>query len=1380
MVKRRWPVSIYFLTFLFGAGCAIQLAGCDAFAPPPDEPEPGTERVVPTQLSGTIDSDVVTAQFNDEGVGQAIVLKRVEVIQLMEKMGIYNSEGSETAPAAKRLNSEAKTVDLPEIISLRVGVEVKLGVGGISLILQEFSYVSSNNGTLELLIQVIVRDNNDVIVFSGMIRITIKDITSGSGAYEAAEIIIACLDEAGAEVHSELHVKAGLFPVSENRTPIAVASATPTAVEKDGLVILSAFGSADPDGDALTFQWTQTGGTPEISISGAGLAEASIVAPDVPEDTVFEFTVSVGDGTSEASATTQVTVKGTPVQENLRPVASAGPDQVVSSGTTVTLDGSGSTDPDDDELTFSWKQISGPTVSLGNENTQAANFLAIANTGVETLEFELTVSDGELAATDSTTITVSPNGGGGGGGEVTEPDLLSVMPADALLAIAVKDVEAFVIDIENLLSIDLGSEPALARTLSVLSALTTKEAKIDVPPFGLALAIEIDENTGAITIISAIELDKATLINLLQEAFPEDFVTSDEGDGVTRVDLVVRGIDNIAPFPVTVYIAATNDGGFTIASITKADTLAAIQNLPRTLHDEFESGWLTQFDNNRLMIYLDFANAVDILTAAFNVDVTMLKDICELAYNMVTGTDSICVGVSVADPISCTVWQRTKPDSELAASYAEWSVPSEPMLMGLPNESFIAVEANSQDLTATFAPLVGYVFDADARKMESIINSSQAISDLVVLNRSLSSQLSGTNGLYGNAGVITVDDQNDQTDDASTYLTLWSNLGYDFKELILPADAADLVIWELSSETAVGGRPVYHFTVNSTMLLGMLAEGDRPTALFILNTVFGPDLLLTRIAKVDENHLAYSTGGGLARLNTIVELAAAEPERTSPLDANSLIVDVRNALPGQPVSETFIAPGQALSIAHRLVNAMTDINWPFNYHPGDATGAIGRSTSIEGNCCRNDLVMSWGVIEDVAPLVIEYIESLPQAIVTSPTENTVWTAGETATITWTCTSVNTSGTVTVQLLRDGEFVDQCGIALMKDGRLDYDVPSRIGDGDDYTIRLIANGNPISGISDSEPFSITGSDPLPTITFTSPASGTTWTAGAVETITYTATNPSDDVSFSLYRGDSILSTIAYRQMEATGSIEYYVPDTIGDGDGYRVKASWAGDFGNSVESFSEPFSITGSDPLPTLNITNPGSGTTWTAGTTQTISYTATNHTGNVEFRLFRGETYVTWFGSRAMEASGSIEYDVPETIGDGDNYRVEIAWYDSVGNTVEDRSEPFSITGSIPFPTFEITSPVSGATWTAGTTETVTYTATNPSGTGWISLFSGNSFVDEITEQNINIGATGSIDYDIPADIAGGSNYRIRIHWSNGVNDFVEEYSDTFSIVVAD
>jgi hypothetical protein len=91
---------------------------------------------------------------------------------------------------------------------------------------------------------------------------------------------------------------------------------------------------------------------------------------------------------------------------NHAPLASAGDDQAVPEGSTATLDGSASTDPDGDTLTYSWELLegTGPPVDLSG-NTSARPSFAAADDGV--YRFRLTVGDGVATATAETTVTIT-------------------------------------------------------------------------------------------------------------------------------------------------------------------------------------------------------------------------------------------------------------------------------------------------------------------------------------------------------------------------------------------------------------------------------------------------------------------------------------------------------------------------------------------------------------------------------------------------------------------------------------------------------------------------------------------------------------------------------------------------------------------------------------------------------------------------------------------------------------------------------------------------------------------------------------------------------------------------------------------------------------
>jgi hypothetical protein len=90
------------------------------------------------------------------------------------------------------------------------------------------------------------------------------------------------------------------------------------------------------------------------------------------------------------------------------PVANAGPDQTVNAGSTVTLNGSGSTDGDlpNDTLTYSWSQTGGTPVTLSDPTAVSPTFTAPATAGA--LTFDLTVTDqAGQTSTDSVTINVT-------------------------------------------------------------------------------------------------------------------------------------------------------------------------------------------------------------------------------------------------------------------------------------------------------------------------------------------------------------------------------------------------------------------------------------------------------------------------------------------------------------------------------------------------------------------------------------------------------------------------------------------------------------------------------------------------------------------------------------------------------------------------------------------------------------------------------------------------------------------------------------------------------------------------------------------------------------------------------------------------------------
>ena len=186
---------------------------------------------------------------------------------------------------------------------------------------------------------------------------------------------------------------------TENSAPVANAGPDRTAQVGD-TVSLDGSGSSDIDNDALSFTWTIVS---RPSASTASLSSRNVVRPTVliDEAGAYVFRLVVNDGSVDSAPDT-ITISTV----NTSPVANAGADQGRCVGDAVTLDGSGSSDVDDDELEFSWSFTSRPagsSAALANAGSVSPSF-TLDKAGDYVLR--LIVSDGSaLSEPDSVTVS---------------------------------------------------------------------------------------------------------------------------------------------------------------------------------------------------------------------------------------------------------------------------------------------------------------------------------------------------------------------------------------------------------------------------------------------------------------------------------------------------------------------------------------------------------------------------------------------------------------------------------------------------------------------------------------------------------------------------------------------------------------------------------------------------------------------------------------------------------------------------------------------------------------------------------------------------------------------------------------------------------------
>jgi cytochrome c553 len=171
------------------------------------------------------------------------------------------------------------------------------------------------------------------------------------------------------------------------------------------IVTLDGSGSQDADNDPLSYLWTMVS---RPAGSSAALSDATLANPSFSADVDGTYVIElvVNDGSVDSLPATVSIVAST---ANSAPIANAGPDQSVSAGTTVSLDGSNSQDADGDALNYAWTLVSKPAGSatvLPDSATTEMVFITPDVAG--TYVVQLVVNDGTVDSTpDAVTITVT-------------------------------------------------------------------------------------------------------------------------------------------------------------------------------------------------------------------------------------------------------------------------------------------------------------------------------------------------------------------------------------------------------------------------------------------------------------------------------------------------------------------------------------------------------------------------------------------------------------------------------------------------------------------------------------------------------------------------------------------------------------------------------------------------------------------------------------------------------------------------------------------------------------------------------------------------------------------------------------------------------------
>jgi hypothetical protein len=188
-----------------------------------------------------------------------------------------------------------------------------------------------------------------------------------------------------------------------NKPPLAMAGPDQVIVLPLDSIQMDGSASSDPDGTIKAWSWKKISGPLSFLIVNSEVSKTVVKNLD---SGVYRFELTVKDDMGLAARDTiQILVNARTIT-NRPPIANAGADQIITLPTNkVTINASGSTDPDNNIASYLWTKISGPPLfNIGNANLVQTQ---VSNLAEGVYLFELKVSDSAgLFSKDSVQVTV--------------------------------------------------------------------------------------------------------------------------------------------------------------------------------------------------------------------------------------------------------------------------------------------------------------------------------------------------------------------------------------------------------------------------------------------------------------------------------------------------------------------------------------------------------------------------------------------------------------------------------------------------------------------------------------------------------------------------------------------------------------------------------------------------------------------------------------------------------------------------------------------------------------------------------------------------------------------------------------------------------------
>ena len=387
-------------------------------------------------------------------------------------------------------------------------------------------------------------------------------------------------------------------------------------------------------------------------------------------------------------------------------------------------------------------------------------------------------------------------------------------------------------------------------------------------------------------------------------------------------------------------------------------------------------------------------------------------------------------------------------------------------------------------------------------------------------------------------------------------------------------------------------------------------------------------------------------------------------------------------------------------------------------------------------------------IRDFSDAYFSIYKNPPQITVTNPNNNSQIEPGKNVKITW---NGNISEDVRLDLYKGTSLIQEIVPSTPNDGEYLWTFPTNLAEGFDYTIK-------IANVSDNKisDFSNTFRIYKPKITVTNPNNGNRLDAGKAYPINW-SDNISENVRIDLYKGSSLAQTIS-ASTPSSGWYFWQIPANLAGGSDYRIKISSIND-SNISDLTDNDFTIY----QPEIMVTNPNGGNTLESGKSVTINW-EDNISENVRIDIYKGSSLAQTI-EEYLPTNGNYQtyqWNVPLDLAEGSDYKLQIVSLDN--NNLNDISDDyFTVKPKIEVDTNSISSLKSGQnlkiTWNDNIDEDVR-----------INLYQGyDSLIHTIDSSTPS---DGEYDWIIPANIAEGTNYRIKVESIDDSN--ISDFGDNF------